>query len=274
MATHPESLRRQIAVFLVLTLVLTGIVFVVALLNGASLSALGGLLGLGLMWSPGIAAFITLRIFKLPAKELGWKPGKAKYLGISYLLPLVYALPVYAAVWISGIGRIDPAVMTLPNVLVMAFGMVLMAMLSALGEEIGWRGFLVPRLVQLIGFNRASLLSGFIWAVWHIPFILFLDYNSSTPAWFAVLCFVVMVVGVSFAYAWLRMASASLWTATLLHAAHNVFIQNLLDPATQDAGRGLVPWVIGEFGIGLAITGVITALVFWRLARPWEKNAG
>ncbi|MEE4194636.1 MAG: type II CAAX endopeptidase family protein [Anaerolineae bacterium] len=269
METDTKSLWKQVVAFLALTLVFTGIVFLLVLLNGRSLSALNGLASLLLMWSPGVAALITIRIFKQPVKELGWKFGKAKYLGLAYLLPVAYALPVYLIVWISTIGKMDLEVMTLSNILLTATFIVVMAVLSALGEEIGWRGFLVPRLVKLLGFQNASLLSGVIWALWHLPFILFLDYHTSTPLWFAVLCFVIMVIGGSFAYAWLRMASGSLWTAALLHAAHNAFIQNLFDPATLDGESGVTPWIIGEFGIGLAVTSILIGVIFWRMKRPW-----
>ncbi len=62
--------------------------------------------------------------------------------------------------------------------------------------------------------------------------ILFANYNnSSAPAWFGLVCFTVLAVGISFPFAWLRLKSGSLWTAVILHAAHNVFIQAFLHTA-------------------------------------------
>ena len=75
------------------------------------------------------------------------------------------------------------------------------------------------------------------------------------------MCFTLMVVSISFVMAWLRLQSGSLWTATIFHASHNLFIQSVFDPLTADTG--LTKWIIGEFGLGLVITG---ALVGW-LAR-------
>src|SRR3546814_20952371 len=40
---------------------------------------------------------------------------------------------------------------------------------GALGEELGWRGFALPRLLELMDARRASLLLGLVWAVWHLP---------------------------------------------------------------------------------------------------------
>ena len=59
-------------------------------------------------------------------------------------------------------------------VIVSAFGYIsllnlLPNMLLALGEELGWRGFLVPELTTWVGFRRASLYSGAIWGAWHLP---------------------------------------------------------------------------------------------------------
>ncbi len=95
---------------------------------------------------------------------------------------------------------------------------------SALGEEIGWRGFLVPELAKRMSFARVSLLSGIIWTSWHSPILLFADYNAGTNRWYALGCFAVTVTAASFLYAWLTLKSGSLWPAALLHASHNLFV--------------------------------------------------
>ena len=62
---------------------------------------------------------------------------------------------------------------------------LLIGILFALAEEIGWRGLLVPELARLTSFTRTALLSGGIQAVWHWPFVLFAGFSSATPSWFA-----------------------------------------------------------------------------------------
>jgi protein-S-isoprenylcysteine O-methyltransferase Ste14 len=74
--------------------------------------------------------------------------------------------------------------------------------------------------------------------------------------------FAVMVLGISFAFAWLRLKSGSLWTAALLHASHNLFVQGIFTPLTTETS--LTPYIIDEFGIGLALAGLVVALIFWR----------
>jgi uncharacterized protein len=106
------------------------------------------------------------------------------------------------------------------------------------------------------------LISGVIWSVWHYPLLLFGDYNSGAPPWYSLACFTVMVIGISFVFAWMRLKSGSLWTATFLHASHNLFIQRVLTPLTTDTGK--TKYVIDEFGAALAISALIVAAIFWQ----------
>ena len=82
-------------------------------------------------------------------------------------------------------------------------------------------------------FTKTALISGAAWSVYHYPLIVFADYNSGTPTWFALLAFTWMVVASSFVYAWLRLKSGSLWTAVILHASHNLYIQDIFDPLNR-----------------------------------------
>jgi len=164
------------------------------------------------------------------------------------------------------LGRISEefsSISLLDFVAFIAFG-TLGSSISALGEEIGWRGFLVPRLARLTTFSKTSLISGGIWALWHYPLILFADYNASgVPLWYSLICFTIMIMGISFAFSWLRLKSGSLWTAMFIHANHNLYIQQLCDPFTVDTG--ITEFIIGEFGIALAVVSLVIALAFWRV---------
>lgn len=92
--------------------------------------------------------------------------------------------------------------------------------IPALGEELGWRGFLFPRLLAL-GPVPAILLSGVIWGAWHAPLIL-LGYNYPTaPGWLGVLAMIGMCTAVGAIFGWLRIRSRSVWPAALAHGAFN-----------------------------------------------------
>jgi len=239
----------------------------------------------GAMWSPALAAFATKRIFGESVRDLPWKWGDARYPWLGYLIPILYTVPVYAIVWMSGLGAFNLASLTkttesfgwqnFPTGLELALFVVLTASLGmvgklsrALGEEIGWRGFLVPELAKVTSFPMVALISGLMWAAYHYPVLLFGDYNAGGPAWFGLLCFTVMVVADSFILAWLTLRSRSLWPAAISHASHNLFIQSIFTPLTRDTGP--TKYIIDEFGVGLVVTVGIGALVAWRLPRKGE----
>jgi len=148
-------------------------------------------------------------------------------------------------------------------ILVFATFGIVRSLSSALGEEIGWRGFLLPRLVGRFGFAGGCLISGCIWAVWHYPALLLADYNSGTPKPYALCCFTAMVIVMAFVMGWLRLKSKSLWPCAMLHASHNLFVQAIFDRLTLPQTRAL--YLTTEFGFGLAITIGITAV--WLVVR-------
>ena len=87
------------------------------------------------------------------------------------------------------------------------------------GEEIGWRGYALPRLADRFGLGNASVLLGFIWGVWHLPQFFIRDGDSYRQA-FPV--FVLQVTAMSVAFAWLyARTNGSLLLTMLLHAAIN-----------------------------------------------------
>jgi membrane protease YdiL (CAAX protease family) len=177
------------------------------------------------------------------------------------VLPLGYATVAYGFVWLTGLGGVDPSRFKVGIAAFLVLG-ALSSLTSATGEELGWRGFLVPTLARSMSFTRVSVISGAIWAVWHMPLIIFADYNGGTPTWYSVLCFFVMVVSLGFVFAWIRLRSRSLWPAAILHATHNLFVQAFFDRVTVDTGP--TRWLTSEFGAALAITTAITAWLFWR----------
>ncbi len=130
---------------------------------------------------------------------------------------------------------------------------------SALGEEIGWRGFLVPALAERLSFTGVTLVSGIIWTAWHIPSILLTDYNAGAPMPFTLTCFGIGTIAMGGISAWLTLRSNSLWPAVVLHASHNAFVQMLFDPMTMET-RQSAYWAT-EFGIGITVTTVVALLL-------------
>lgn len=273
-----RPLAKQILTFLVLVFTFSSLPYYLMIHTG-HIGAGNGLVVSLVMWCPAFAALATCRLFGIDLATLGWNWRPAKYVTWSYVIPILYALPVYLVTWLLirgsfafsafaaplgeafGFPHAPSAVTLLLAVPMYATVGVISSTARALGEEIGWRGFLLPRLVDQAGFTWGCLLSGCIWAVWHYPGLLFADYNAGTSPAFALGCFTLMVIADSYILGWLRLKSGSLWTAAVLHASHNLFIQAIFDRMTAPVGKAL--YITTEFGVGLVLTVTAVALYFW-----------
>jgi uncharacterized protein len=280
------SSRRQVLTYVLFVLLFSS-VFYFLVIRAKHLGAGVGLYVVGIMWCPALAAFATLKVNHRSLSDLGWKWPGTKYALMSYYIPLLYVGIAYLIVWVSGLGgfpnhefvvslttrmglRVSPAVSVIIYVLLAgSFGMA-RGLSTALGEEIGWRGFLVPELFKTVGFTSTALITGIVWSLWHYPILIFADYNSGTATWYALACFTVMVIAISFVFAWLRLKSGSLWTGALLHASHNLYVQTIFTPLTQNTGK--TAWYIDEFGAVLPLVAGVFAIYFW--SRRKEIVAG
>jgi len=270
MSPHLSRPTQKILLFLLLTFCLSAICYYFLTQDQSN-----DLFGLGLIASPAISAILTQLLIEKTIGGLGWSSGLTSFTLLSYAIPLIYGLIVYVITWFTGLGGVSVAALYnqvnghAPNgmydfssflasyVFKTATLGVLFSCVTAFGEELGWRGLLVPELAKKFSFTFTALFSGGIWALWHYPAILLLKYNNpDAPLLFEMICFTLLAINVSFILAWLRLKSRSVWPAVLLHASHNTFIQTLLDPLTVK--HHLTPYVTGEFGIGLTI---ITALL-------------
>lgn len=85
-------------------------------------------------------------------------------------------------------------------------------------EELGWRGFLQPALEQKLPFFAASLLTGMIWSIWHLPLWLLQNSNQSSMNFFSFLCWCITV---SFVLAVLYRLTGSIIVCVCFHAWFN-----------------------------------------------------
>jgi membrane protease YdiL (CAAX protease family) len=276
-----------IGLFLALTVMLSSIFYAFIIATG-HVGGGNGAYELGLMWSPAVAALLACRVSGISVQSLGWQWGAARWQMLAFAIPLAYTAIAYAGVWLAGFGGFpDPKFIdstrsslgwsAAPDWLVISgyflligsAGMV-MSMAFALGEEIGWRGFLAPRMTEAFGFKRGALLTGVIWTLWHLPLVFFADYSNSTPWWFAMSCFAVLMLGMSVIMAWLRLTSGTLWTAALFHASHNQFVQVFFTPLTSSRGA-ITSYAIDEFGFALPATVLIIAVLFWKRSSGLDR---
>lgn len=87
------------------------------------------------------------------------------------------------------------------------------------GEELGWRAYLLPKLVPL-GRKPAALLTGIVWGVWHWPFI-YLGVNYPNATWLGMLAMVWATTLYGTLLAWATFRTGSVWPAAVGHTAFN-----------------------------------------------------
>ncbi|OZB85610.1 CPBP family intramembrane glutamic endopeptidase [Microbacterium sp. 13-71-7] len=123
--------------------------------------------------------------------------------------------------------------------------------LAAFGEELGWRGFLVPAL-RRYGTWASLLISGVIWGLWHAPIIL-LGYDFGRTDLSGVLLMIGGCVVWGVLLGWLRLRSGSMWPAVFAHGALNASAGLYLwffaagthpDPALV-LPLGVAGWIVG-----------------------------
>jgi len=272
-----RSSKNPISVYLQLTLVCSAAVWVLIIWSG-HLNMGYGLVIPAIMWCPALASLFTSRLLGRELSSLGWRWPQSKYLAAAYFVPLAYASVAYGAVWALQLGGWNSEFVGLvadglglkgfPTwasftlaIICMATGGVIQNVSMTLGEEIGWRGFLVPELAKRMSYTKTSLLSGLIWAAWHSPLLLFADYNVGTNRWYALGCFSFTCISMSFILAWFSLKSESLWPAVLFHASHNVFFPVVFDNLTWNTGHTLMYTTV--FGAAPACTSALFALYFW-----------
>ena len=283
-----DTSRNAISLYLLLTLLLSAVLWTLIIWSG-HLNMGFGLVIPAIMWCPAVATLLTCRLLGREFRSLAWRWPNHRYMGAAYFVPLAYTSLAYGGVWglhLAGwnsdfvaLVTLNLGIKALPTwasfalcMLFMATGGVIQNLSMTLGEEIGWRGFLAPELLKDMSFSRASLVSGFIWAIWHSPLLLFADYNAGTNRGYAFVCSAITCISMSVILTWFRLKSDSVWPPALLHASHNLFVPIIFDNLTRNTGLTL--WYTTVFGAALAITTSVFAVYFWTRRTEVQPCAG
>ncbi|HIZ36792.1 MAG TPA: CPBP family intramembrane metalloprotease [Candidatus Ruania gallistercoris] len=209
---HPLSQVLMAAMMFTPTLATLAVVFL-----GGRPKSVPRLLGLG----PIRPAGRTLGMTALSLGLLCVLPFLAALLGGALgLVQLDLANFSAAAAQIEALGvpGMDAQTYVLVNVLAVPVNAVISS-LAAFGEELGWRGWLLPNLLPL-GRWPALLLSSVIWALWHAPIIL-LGYNFGYTDARGLALMTGFCLGLGMFLGWLRLRTASVWPAVVGHGAVN-----------------------------------------------------
>jgi membrane protease YdiL (CAAX protease family) len=199
--------------------------------------------------------------------------------GVAILAPFLVMLCTYGIAWSTGIGRLDQTALSgvialdgpvsvLRTVFKILLGLI-MSMTLALGEEIGWRGYLLLHLLPL-GRTRALLLSGLLQGIWHLPIMLLTPFyhESGDRLTVAALFLLSTTLGGVF-FGSLRLTSKSVWPAALAHGAFNMFWTTFMAITVAVTSPAVLEYWAGESGV---ITLVEIAVVAGWLIYRWQRQ--
>lgn len=192
---------------------------------------------LTVMFFPGTAAFLVRKfINKEESKNSMVRFGSLKpYLQVSLFIPLLYTiiyaitglfyppdftLNTFMAQW--GIKEIpvEPALFIFVFFIFTILIVPIINFIPAFGEEFGWRGYLLPKLLPL-GKDKALIISGIIWGLWHLPFILLINYGSYPNEIAGCIIFTVLLTLLGIYIGALTLENNSTLLASYMHAVIN-----------------------------------------------------
>jgi len=238
------------------------------------------------MWSPAIASILT----RIITRE-GWQGSLLRprfkrawlFWLAAWVLPAVMTIAGAAVYYLLFSSQFDPELRQLQSMLptqaVLPWVFVLIQTVQAIilsplingfftfGEEFGWRGYLLPKLMPLGG-RKAVLVSGVIWGAWHWPVIAMghnygLDY-AGWP-WLGMLAMVWFTLVAGIFLSWVTLRGASVWPAVIGHAAINGIAGIAILP--QVLGIEFNP-VLGPFPTGIIASAGFTLVALWIFLHP------
>lgn len=140
----------------------------------------------------------------------------------------------------------------------------------AFGEEIGWRGWLLPELHPL-GNWPAVLLTGAVWGAWHAPLIL-LGYNFDQPNSLGVVAMIAGCTAVGVVIGWSRIWSTSVWPAVFGHGSLNAAGGLVVLLSSDESAPNLL--LAGPVGAGTVVAVVVVSLLGILVRRTTGRSPG
>lgn len=284
--------RLGLLIFLLLTFGLTWCIEI-GLLRGMQYGSVPYQVGLiTVMFIPALCAFIVRRFVEREGfADAGLRWGRGRYYLWAWLAPVGLGLIAAALSVALRQAEYDPYMTELmvriskqaPNmkippihvlrIYLIASGLtqaVVMNTIPCFGEEFGWRGYLLMRLMPL-GTWRAMVLSGLIWGVWHAPVIL-QGHNYPDHPQAGVFLMIGFCVLLSIILGWLRLASGSVFAAAVAHASINgpAFLPFVFMRDRSDITAGLT----GLLGQGVMVLFIIALWRFGAFKSLGDPEAG
>lgn len=274
--------KKRLIIFITLTIVIAWIVFLLVPIFGLPYgTGMSVVIIASAMFAPALSSVLTRLITKEGFGNMYLRPhfkGHAKDYLLVYFGPTVLLLLSGAIYFLIFPGSFDPELtalkgmvtssgkqgLTASNLLIVqvlvfvVFG-PLVNIIPTMGEELGWRGYLLPKLRMFLSDRASLIITGTIWGIWHLPIIV-MGHNYGTSYW---------------GYPWLGIFAMIVFCVTLgtIEGYISIKLQSAIPAAmihsTVNAGAALpIVLIKGSYNtlLGPAITGIIGGLPFIVLA--------
>jgi membrane protease YdiL (CAAX protease family) len=230
------------------------------------------------MSTPAVATLIMLLVVTREgySKE-GWKSLGLHRFGlnvwwIAFGVTLLITVAATAIVWATSLASFRvPEIGIVDTIIDFFFVLIVFTPTFILAEEIGMRGYLLPKLLPL-GTNRALLLVGLVWGAWHLP----LFYLTSLFPTGNALIFVPLVVGTivaaSFLFGYFRIYTGSVWPGAIAHAVHNGLVDTLKALTLTSSPVLVNLYLVGDNGILIVVSTALGASWVGYLLRRRAQN--
>lgn len=225
-------------------------------------------------YSPSIAAVIVTAIIEgwtgvrtLLKRLFQWRVSWLVYLATFFIFPLVF----FFGFQMLGARASDNETFLVFLTLVIAapINSILASIIlgiGPLGEELGWRGFMLPRLLERYGDFPNSVILGLVWALWHLPIFLFPEWRGEIPITLALILYPFSTIATAYIMTKLHhWGRGSVLIAILFHAVVNYIADSQEYWQTES---------FSPLWIRIVITSlfVLAAFVFWLLSKIPTKQ--
>jgi membrane protease YdiL (CAAX protease family) len=223
---------------------------------------------------------LTFTYFEKGERRALWGSFGLRRLGLRTWLPALF-LPfllcgaAYGTALLVGAGELTDVHVTaagaLDWTLNLVVGLVIMTVVI-MGEEIGWRGYLLPRVQELTDKRRAAVLTGLMHGLFHLPLIcLATTYDTGGNRWITAPAAVVTITAGGVFYAWLRDRSGSIWPVAVAHNSVNTVFDMGASLVVASSPASLA-YVAGETGFATLGACAAMAVVVLMRAKVWRTT--
>ncbi|MCL1856014.1 MAG: CPBP family intramembrane metalloprotease, partial [Clostridia bacterium] len=222
--------KRVLALYLILVFAISLPLEAIWIIYGDAVESIVAVV----MIVPAIIAIILKCVFFRKESILGLGAGKPAYYLYATAIPLAYIGLSYFLYWLFvpgtflGTGILAESIassigiQSLPVATAVLFGITILTNIPlTFGEEAGWRGLMYPLMHKLWGRDKALIISGCVWAAWHLPAMVGGVYMAGAPVLYQIPMFTIQILSLTVVVTWLRVKSHSIWPAVLWHTLHN-----------------------------------------------------